>query len=63
MGSSALQIVGLILLGVAFVIGSMYFERKVSSVSVQIKTQEVAPGVSCAVASSHDGVAIDCWKD
>jgi len=36
--------------------------RWVTNVSTPVVVTEVEPGVHCALATTSDGVAIDCWQ-
>lgn len=57
-------IIGTILF-VILVIGSiLMFKRWVSSVAVYTKIERPAPNVECVVATSVDGIAMDCnWQE
>lgn len=53
------------ILFVILVIGSiLMFKRWVSSVAVYTKIERPAPNVECVVATSVDGIAMDCnWQE
>lgn len=57
-------VIGTILF-VILVIGSiLMFKRWVSSVAVYTKIERPAPNVECVVATSVDGIAMDCnWQE
>lgn len=36
--------------------------KTISTSTVPIQVREVKPGYECAVAQSHEGVALSCWR-
>lgn len=44
---------------VALVVGAV---RRVNNVATQVTVREVEPGIRCAIATTMDGVSIDCWE-
>lgn len=54
------------LIGIAVICGAVFLGvsswRYFSSVTTRIDVVIPEPGVHCALASTSDGAAIDCWK-
>lgn len=51
-------IVLIVLIAAAALLGMRWF----NAAAVVVTTHQPQPGVTCAVATSADGVGIDCWK-
>lgn len=57
-------IIGGVLFCVLVIGGILMFKRWVSSVAVYTKMERPAPNVECVVATSVDGIAMDCnWQE
>lgn len=51
-----------ILLLICVMVGTMYGYNRLSSTAVSVQVVSPKSGRECAVATSHDNVAIDCWE-
>jgi hypothetical protein len=52
-----------ITLAVASAFRLMWVQRSINNAATTITVNEVKPGIYCALATSADGVAIDCWQE
>lgn len=46
---------------VGIILGVVWFERSLRSVATSITVHKVEPGIHCALANTHDGVAMSCY--
>lgn len=46
----------------AFIFIVMFAVRWFNNTATKITVHEVEPGIHCALATSSDGVALDCWR-
>lgn len=59
---NATEVIGIVFI-VAIAALVMFGMRWFNAAAVVVSIHNPQPGITCAVATSADGVGIDCWED